>query len=70
MEDNEMREFHENAMDKLKSDYIASGKVIGLYDRDELRLRKATLDEAPALFQLATLYTLIVVARYRRTAGG
>jgi exopolysaccharide biosynthesis polyprenyl glycosylphosphotransferase len=38
---------------------IGTGKVIGLYDHDELRLRKTTLDEAPALFQLATLYTLL-----------
>jgi len=34
-------------------------KVIGLYDRDELTLEKSTLDEAPALFQLATLYALV-----------
>jgi exopolysaccharide biosynthesis polyprenyl glycosylphosphotransferase len=35
-------------------------KLSGLYDRDELVLHKATLDEVPALFQLATLYTLLV----------
>ena len=35
-------------------------KLSGLYDRDDLVLHKATLDEAPALFQLATLYTLLV----------
>jgi exopolysaccharide biosynthesis polyprenyl glycosylphosphotransferase len=34
-------------------------KLIGLYDRDELTLEKSTLDEAPALFQLATLYALV-----------
>lgn len=34
-------------------------RVIGLYDRDELLIRKTTLDEAPTLFQLATLYTLL-----------
>ena len=39
---------------------VVASKLIGLYDRDELRLRKSTLDEAPALFQLATLYALIV----------
>ena len=33
-------------------------KVKGLYDRDDLVLRKTTVDEAPQLFQLATLYTL------------
>ncbi len=39
---------------------VFASKVIGLYDRDELLLRKSTLDEAPGLFQLATLYALIV----------
>jgi exopolysaccharide biosynthesis polyprenyl glycosylphosphotransferase len=34
-------------------------KVIGLYDRQESLIRKSTLDEAPVLFQLATLYALI-----------
>jgi len=37
---------------------VLVSKAIGLYDRDELLLRKTTLDEAPALFQLATLYAL------------
>jgi len=35
------------------------GKLIGSYDRDELIIHKATIDEAPRLFQLATLYTLV-----------
>src|SRR4051794_26721418 len=35
-------------------------KVLGLYDRDELLMRKSTLDEAPGLFQLATLTALLV----------
>jgi exopolysaccharide biosynthesis polyprenyl glycosylphosphotransferase len=35
-------------------------KVVGLYDRDEHLIRKTTLDEVPALFQAATLYTLIL----------
>jgi exopolysaccharide biosynthesis polyprenyl glycosylphosphotransferase len=39
---------------------VLVGKAIGLYDRDELLIGKATLNEAPALFQLATLYTLIM----------
>jgi exopolysaccharide biosynthesis polyprenyl glycosylphosphotransferase len=34
-------------------------KVMGLYDRDETLLRKTTLDEAPKLFQLATLFALL-----------
>jgi exopolysaccharide biosynthesis polyprenyl glycosylphosphotransferase len=39
---------------------VLAGKVIGLYERDELVLRKTTLEEAPKLFQLATLYTLLL----------
>jgi len=38
---------------------IVASKLLGLYDRDELLLRKSTLDEAPALFQLATILTLM-----------
>jgi exopolysaccharide biosynthesis polyprenyl glycosylphosphotransferase len=38
---------------------VFASKMHGLYDRDELLLRKTTIDEAPQLFQLATLYTLI-----------
>jgi len=38
---------------------VLLSKVVGLYDRDELLLRKTTLEEAPALFQMATLYTLL-----------
>jgi exopolysaccharide biosynthesis polyprenyl glycosylphosphotransferase len=33
--------------------------TLGLYKRDELLLRKSTLDEAPALFQAATLTTVV-----------
>ncbi len=39
---------------------VAVSKVKGLYDRDELLIRKTTMDEAPQLFQLATLYALIL----------
>jgi exopolysaccharide biosynthesis polyprenyl glycosylphosphotransferase len=39
---------------------IAVAKLQGLYDRDGLLLNKTTLDEAPKLFQAATLYTLLV----------
>jgi exopolysaccharide biosynthesis polyprenyl glycosylphosphotransferase len=35
-------------------------KLMGLYDRDELVLSKSTLDEAPKLFQVATMYALLV----------
>ena len=34
---------------------LVAAKITGLYDRDETLLRKTTLDEAPKLFQLATL---------------
>ena len=39
---------------------VALAKAIGLYERDELLLHKSTLDEAPALFQLATLFTVVI----------
>ncbi|HEY2202398.1 MAG TPA: sugar transferase, partial [Solirubrobacteraceae bacterium] len=38
---------------------LLGAKVLGLYDRDEALLRKTTLDEAPKLFQLATLCALV-----------
>jgi exopolysaccharide biosynthesis polyprenyl glycosylphosphotransferase len=38
---------------------ILLGKLLGLYDRDELVFHKSTLDEAPHHFQLAGLYTLL-----------
>ena len=34
-------------------------RVMGLHDRDQLVLRKVTLDQAPALFQLSTLLALV-----------
>jgi exopolysaccharide biosynthesis polyprenyl glycosylphosphotransferase len=39
---------------------LVVGKAVGLYDRDELLLRKGTLDEAPALFRVATVYTFVI----------
>ncbi|HWH12646.1 MAG TPA: exopolysaccharide biosynthesis polyprenyl glycosylphosphotransferase [Solirubrobacteraceae bacterium] len=39
---------------------VVGGKLKGLYDRDEVLINKTTLDQAPELFQLATLYTLLV----------
>ena len=39
---------------------VLVSKVTGLYDRDELLLRRTTLDEAPALFQAATAYSLLI----------
>ena len=37
---------------------VVVSKLKGLYDRDDLVVRKTTIDEAPQLFQLTTLYTL------------
>jgi exopolysaccharide biosynthesis polyprenyl glycosylphosphotransferase len=39
---------------------VAVGKIAGLYDRDENLLSKSTVDELPALFQVATAYALIL----------
>ena len=39
---------------------VLVSKVAGLYDRDEHLVRKTTLDEAPALFQVATIYALVI----------
>ncbi len=38
---------------------LVAAKLYGLYDRDETLLRKTTLDEAPKLFQVATLCALV-----------
>src|SRR5271169_3248882 len=38
---------------------VVCAKLLGLYDRDEALIRKTTLDEAPKLFQLATLVALV-----------
>lgn len=38
---------------------VLGAKLLGLYDRDEAIIRKTTLDEAPKLFQLATLCALL-----------
>src|SRR4051794_3049026 len=39
---------------------VVVSKTIGLYDHDEHLLHKTTLEEAPALFQVATLYALVL----------
>lgn len=41
--------------------FVILAKVLRLYDRDETRLRKTTLDEMPALFQMASLSALLVL---------
>ena len=38
---------------------VLASKLIGLYERDELVLKKTTLEESAALFQLSTLFTLV-----------
>jgi exopolysaccharide biosynthesis polyprenyl glycosylphosphotransferase len=48
---------------------VIIAKLLGLYDRDELLLRKSTLDESPAVFQLATLFTLLVALCDRQVWG-
>src|SRR3954451_4715190 len=35
-------------------------KAVGLYERDELVLKKTTLDEAPALLRIAAMHTLVL----------
>jgi exopolysaccharide biosynthesis polyprenyl glycosylphosphotransferase len=39
---------------------VLVNKICGLYERDELVLRKSTLDEAPAILQITGLFALIV----------
>ena len=39
---------------------ILSAKVLGLYDRDEVLIRKTTADEVPSLLQLATTFALVI----------
>jgi exopolysaccharide biosynthesis polyprenyl glycosylphosphotransferase len=38
---------------------LLGAKIFGLYDRDDALLRKTTLEEAPKLFQVATLCALV-----------
>ena len=44
-------------------------KVAGLYDRDQLRIVRSTLDEAPALAQLTGLYALTVAILHPSLSG-
>ena len=45
-------------------------KIGGLYNRDELRLRHTTLDEAPLLLQLTGLFSLGTAILYPALLGG
>jgi exopolysaccharide biosynthesis polyprenyl glycosylphosphotransferase len=49
---------------------IGLAKVIGLYDRDDMLLRKTTLEEAPRVFHLATIGTVIAVVLQRPMFDG
>jgi exopolysaccharide biosynthesis polyprenyl glycosylphosphotransferase len=49
---------------------VLLAKVLGLYDRDELLLRKTTLDEVPKLFQVATLTALLLSLSSARLIEG
>jgi exopolysaccharide biosynthesis polyprenyl glycosylphosphotransferase len=40
---------------------VLVSKVVGLYDRDENLIRKTTLEEVPAIFQVATLYAILML---------
>jgi exopolysaccharide biosynthesis polyprenyl glycosylphosphotransferase len=49
---------------------VLLSKVAGLYERDQLVLRKTTLEETPGLLQLATLCTLLVYLFQDSFIGG
>jgi exopolysaccharide biosynthesis polyprenyl glycosylphosphotransferase len=49
---------------------VAMSKLIGTYDREDLLVRKSSLDEVPELFQLATLYALTAWIIERLLIGG
>jgi exopolysaccharide biosynthesis polyprenyl glycosylphosphotransferase len=49
---------------------VLGAKLFGLYDRDEAVIRKTTLDEAPKLFQLATLCALLAWLAGRQLGYG
>ncbi len=49
---------------------VLLARILGLYHKDEIRLRQSTLDEAPALFQLSTLFALAVWLTSHATFGG
>jgi exopolysaccharide biosynthesis polyprenyl glycosylphosphotransferase len=49
---------------------LVLAKVLGLYDRDHLTLQPSTLDETPRLFQLATLWALVVWLAGEPVLGG
>ncbi len=49
---------------------LLTAKVLGLYDHDELVVRKSTIDELPRLINLASTFTLLVwVTRHLTVTG-
>ncbi len=49
---------------------VVLARILGLYHKDEIRLRQSTLDEAPALFQLSTFFALAVWLTSHAIYGG
>ena len=49
---------------------LVLAKLFGLYDRDENRLHRSTLDEVPGLLQLATLMSLLFTLTQEPLVGG
>ena len=49
---------------------VALFKVAGLYDREQLRLVRSTLDEAPTLAQVAGLYALTIAILQPHVVAG
>jgi exopolysaccharide biosynthesis polyprenyl glycosylphosphotransferase len=49
---------------------VVAGKVAGVYDRDELLVNKTTIDQAPQLFHLATLFALLLVLLHDHVVAG
>jgi exopolysaccharide biosynthesis polyprenyl glycosylphosphotransferase len=49
---------------------VLAGKVAGVYDRDELLINKTTIDQAPQLFHLATVFALLLVLLQQHFVAG
>ncbi len=49
---------------------VLTAKVLGLYDHDELVVRKSTIDELPRLINLASAFTLLAWATRHVTVVG
>jgi exopolysaccharide biosynthesis polyprenyl glycosylphosphotransferase len=49
---------------------VLIGKLVGIYDRDELLINRATVDEAPRLFQVATVHALLFTVLQDRFVDG